>query len=423
MNNAVKARISAETCIKLLRKRFGGNFADDGFWADICFNLNSQSACPWTHKLYDVLREELFYRALMLQKAFVLGSNGVKQNLNRLFDMWDGRFGAEDRKTAYGTLVNTLFFVIPAISTTFASARTFLDGVAPGKLGVMIVDEAGQATPQSVLGALWRTRKAIIVGDPLQVEPILTTPPILCKWFADEYGLPAVYKAPDLSVQTLADAQNPYGGYREAGGAQLWLGCPLIIHRRCIEPMFGISNRLAYNERMFCRTDPPSPGKLFMLGKSAWFDIAGIETGNKDHTVKEQIILAERLFNDFIVQSGRLPDVYFITPFISVKRSIEKALRHTLRACMPEMDENNIDFWIGERCGTIHTFQGKETDEVLLVMGCDNQKGLGAARWVGQKPNIMNVAVSRARYRIGVIGDYKLWITIPYVNLLCELLG
>ena len=94
-----------------------------------------------------------------------------------------------------------------------------------------------------------------------------------------------------------------------------------------------------------------------------------------------------------------------------------------LRNQLPEMDMHIIHNWIDESCGTIHTFQGKEANEVLLVLGCDRQKGLGAARWVGQKPNIINVAISRAKYRVGVIGDYDLWNSIPYVQVVCKMLS
>jgi len=87
------------------------------------------------------------------------------------------------------------------------------------------------------------------------------------------------------------------------------------------------------------------------------------------------------------------------------------------------MDLHAIHNWIDESCGTIHTFQGKEANEVLLVLGCDRQQGMGAARWVGQKPNIINVAVSRAKYRVGVIGDYDLWNAIPYVQVVCKMLS
>lgn len=411
-----------EVALELEKKRFSFNYADDVFWQDISSNEKSQSACPWTDSVYDTLREELFYRALMVQKAFVLGSKCVKQNLRGLFAMWDGRFTLGDRELSYGSLLNTLFFVVPVISTTFASIQSFLEGVQPGELGILVVDESGQATPQSALGALWRTRKAIIVGDPLQVEPIMTTPLELCKRFADDNDLPTIYRIPELSVQMLADAQNPYGGVQQMSDEPLWLGCPLVVHRRCIDPIFSMSNHVAYCGRMFCKTAPPSTDAQFLLERSVWFDIPGTEVGGKNHTVPGQIDLVARLLEKAIDQYGGLPDMYIITPFTSVKRSLEQKLRALFRKLLPEMDADTVNNWIDENCGTIHTFQGKEANEVLIILGCDDQQGMGAARWVGQKPNIINVAVSRAKYRVGVIGSYNLWSDIPYVQVVCKML-
>ncbi|MCL2253894.1 MAG: AAA domain-containing protein [Lachnospiraceae bacterium] len=404
------------------RNKFGANFADNYFYQDISKNDKSQSACPWTYNYYNELREELFFRALMLQKAFVLNSNSVKQNLMRLFDLWDGKYTKKDRESAYGCLLNTLFFVVPVISTTFASVQSFLEGVKPGELGILVVDESGQATPQSALGALWRTQKAIVVGDPLQVEPIMNTPIELCQRFADDTKLPTNYRIPELSVQMLADAQNPYGGIRTIESQQLWLGCPLVIHRRCIEPMFSMSNQIAYSGRMFCKTVMPKPEIEFLLEDSTWFDVSGKEVGSKDHTVKEQIQLIAQLLEKAVMKFNSLPDLYIITPFTSVKRSIERKLRPLLKELLPEMDEGEIDNWLKSNCGTIHTFQGKEANEVLLVLGCDASQGMGAAGWVGQKPNIINVAVSRAKYRIGVIGSYNLWCEIRNVKEICKML-
>lgn len=77
----------------------------------------------------------------------------------------------------------------------------------------------------------------------------------------------------------------------------------------------------------------------------------------------------------------------------------------------------DIDDWINRSCGTVHTFQGKESNEVILILGCDNESGIYAAQWAGRKPNILNVAVTRARYRIAIVGDNALWGKIPYFDL------
>ena len=74
------------------------------------------------------------------------------------------------------------------------------------------------------------------------------------------------------------------------------VGCPLVVHRRCIEPMFSISNMISYDNRMFNKTnkkeDYLKQEQPFLIKKSGWIDVEGTENGSKDHFVKNQ---AERV--------------------------------------------------------------------------------------------------------------------------------
>lgn len=417
-----KTFINSSKQIEKYKKQFGNNFADEKFWRDIQINEISQMASPWTDKHYDTLREELFYDALMLQKAFILNSRAVKQNINCLVNMWNGSFSEKDKTRVCAHLLNTLSLVVPVISTTFASVSTFLKYVDKNELGTLVIDEAGQATPYSALGALWRTSKAIIVGDPLQVEPVVTVPKELSKRFADEFEIETSYRPQELSVQVLADHVNPYGGYREQSSGKLWLGCPLVIHRRCLDPMFSISNKIAYNNRMFKQSVEPKIQDMLVLQESMWIDIKGREKGDRDHFVLEQGEKALKIVLDAFVLQNDFPSIYIISPFKSIAQNMKALLKEAIYNQFQQYNQEQVDSWLAKSCGTVHTFQGKEAKEVLLILGCDENTGVGAAQWAGRTPNILNVAVTRAKYRIGVIGDSSLWKNVPNFDVAYKIL-
>ena len=147
-----------------------------------CALTEAQVSNPWFSQRYNREREKLFFHAMKLNKAFLLASKSCRDNLTSLAHYWGLQSGdekerivfhQEDREACVGALYQTLFLLVPVISTTFASVGTFLRDVKEqGSIGTLIVDEAGQAQPQIAAGALYRSRRAVIVGDPKQVEPV-----------------------------------------------------------------------------------------------------------------------------------------------------------------------------------------------------------------------------------------------------------
>ena len=407
------------------KHKYRTNMATDDFWYDIENNLISQKSCPWTYPEYDKLREELFYEALMLSKSFILNSKSIKYNISSYININD--LSVEDKRNSMSHLINTIQLIVPVVSTTFASVANFLKGAKEDSLGLLVIDEAGQATPQSALGAIWRSKKTIVVGDPLQVEPIDVVPKQLKNIYINEYMLDSKYAYKGNSVQTFADQINKYGGSRNINDKEFWLGCPLIIHRRCLNPMFSISNEIAYDNVMFKETNPASKMKEFAIKNSSWYHVEGSSKGNKNHYVENQAEKAWSLIRNYHENNGYLPDIYIISPFKSVVKGIKRHLRNEFISynsySEKKIGKKEVEDMINQRIGTVHTFQGKEADEVLLVLGCDKKSGIGAANWVASSPNILNVAVTRAKYRLGIIGDYNLWKNISYFDVITEKLN
>lgn len=393
-----------------LRTKYKGNLADSAFYNNIKGAEDSQNACPWTFDAYDYAREELFYAALQVRKAFILESPYVRRNLFVYEAYNNGRYTGAERAEMFSHLFNTLSIVIPVISSTFASVGRFLKHAGNQSLGMLVIDESGQASPQSAVGAIYRTKSAVVVGDPLQVEPVVTIPQALVDILADSTGVARAYRTLENSVQTFADCMNEFNG--TIGERQV--GCPLVVHRRCIEPMFSISNLISYDNRMFNKTNNKEdflrPDQPFLLKKSGWIDIQGPENGGRDHFVKDQAREVCRLLTEALAVYENLFEtddkIFIISPF----RTVAEALRGFIAAFFAAhgYEKEQMRKWTGNCVGTVHTFQGKDANEVLLVLGCSD-KSPGAMNWVVKKANILNVACTRAKYRIAFIGNVEDW--------------
>lgn len=393
-----------------LKKKYKNNLADKEFWENIKASEESQNACPWTFAEFDQAREELFYAALQVRKVFILESPYIRRNMFVYEAYNNGKYTAAERSEIFPHLFNTLSLVIPVVSSTFASVGRFLKHAGNQSLGMLVIDESGQATPQSALGSIYRTKRAVVVGDPLQVEPVVTIPQVLIDMLADTTGISKEYRAIENSVQTFADSMNEFNG--KIGKRQV--GCPLVVHRRCIEPMFSISNMISYDNRMFNMTNKKEAfldeNEPFLIKKSGWIDVKGPEKEQGNHFVEKQGDMVGCLLDDAMEVYENLfyenDKIFVISPF----RTVVESMRRHITCHFEEkgLSKDVITKWTETCVGTVHTFQGKDANEVLFVLGCSS-KSTGAMNWVVKKANILNVACTRAKYRIAFIGDMDDW--------------
>lgn len=377
----------------------------------------AQVTNPWFTAQYNREREKLFLYACRLHKEFVASSKCMRHNIINLLIAWNmfdecgERMQDEDRKAAMPAMLQSIFLMTPVISTTFASAQSFLSDIEKsGVLGTLIVDESGQAQPQMSVGAMFRCRKSIIVGDPKQIEPVVTAETDMIKQLFTSRLL-AGYKDKKISVQGFADYINPYGTFLGEDEEKEWVGCPLVVHRRCIDPMYTISNRLSYDGTMKQQTGAPNAKRsaTFVLEKSCWIDVPGSEnSGAKDHFVRAQGEVVLKLLEEkFRKDTAEIPRMFIITPFTSVKNGMLDMIRKSAFY----KREPRVKKWLEDNnVGTVHTFQGQGTDEVIFLLGCD-KNSTGAANWVNK--NIVNVAATRVKFRFYLIGDKRVWMCKP----------
>lgn len=399
------------------RSLIGDNFPDEEFWQLPDEKL--QLRLPWNFEKLHKLRAEIFVKALDLHKAFIIntgkptiGKNG-KPKMGPLMN----NLRVMKRKMSQGLLEEhshiiphiwaSFFCVVPTVSTTFASFSNLCRELGPNSIGHLLIDEAGQAIPQAAAGAIYRSKRVIIVGDPMQIKPVITMPRSMVDALKEYHKLDNdLFNPLEQSVQTLADRENPFGTFIGKDENRKWVGCPLRIHRRCNDPMFKIANKIAYDNLMISATKNKTSDMEKTFPESLWIDVVENKS-NGNWLPKEGEEVLEILSK--IIRNNKLPSLYIISPFKTVASNMKKLLfSRTTSVFGSNFSKTEISSWINKSVGTIHTFQGKESEVVILLLG-GNPKKPGSLNWAAKEPNILNVALTRARNLILVVGNHNSW--------------
>ncbi|AVE05648.1 hypothetical protein CYL20_14225 [Pseudomonas palleroniana] len=372
----------------------------------------------WHDAQFARLRSALFAAALQLQQAWLHEAgqpkNRMRSNLWAISNLLNNK-QPEDAGHVLPIWQN-LFMIVPVVSTTFASFANQFRGLQSDALGWVFIDEAGQAVPQAAVGALWRARRCVVVGDPLQIEPVFTLPRQLITALGQlsPFTQDDSYAPHQVSVQRLADQASRFGTYAPMMGQRLWIGSPLRVHRRCYDPMFSLANRMAYDDKMVLglaqRNAPDAP--LIDL-PSGWVDIRGNVT--RKQVVYEQVEFMAKVIVCLFQRDQALPGLYVVSPFKAVRQALRQHLMQ-VKWAGAEPRRTDLKEWLKRNVGTVHTFQGKEQDTVFMILGADRDHA-GGAQWAASKPNLLNVALTRARHRVYLVGDIELWGELEHFSL------
>lgn len=280
-------------------------------------------------------------------------------------------------------------------------------------IDLLIVDEAGQVLPEIAGPSFALAKKALVIGDVQQIEPIseltaaVDTGNLIEAGLVqaaggrealralDEVGLTSRYG----STMRLAQSACRFHPYPE-----LERGFYLFEHRRCHNEIIGFCNDLCYKGTLQPMRGPAPDGLLRPMGYLHIDGIAMSAGGSRFNPLEAQTIAAWLAANADALRARygkRLEDIVgIVTPF-------GRQVREIRDACAAHGIDVSRQ---GMTVGTVHALQGAER-HVIIFSPVYSKHADG--NFIDLSPSMLNVAVSRAKDSFLLFGDMDTLASAP----------
>lgn len=285
-------------------------------------------------------------------------------------------------------LVSAALGCIPVWGVTNLSARTNLP-LTNGLFDLVVIDEASQCDVASALPLLARARRGMIIGDRRQLVHIASLSRARERVIAGRAGL-SDDRADEFSYRN----RSCFGlASSRVDESPIFLD----LHFRSHPAIIGFSNEHFYDGRLELCSESRPPTEMNAI---EWKRVDGdSRTGSHGRSrvnPDEAAEIASMLAADFSELRGLGMTVGVVTPYRAQAELIRDRLRRALG------DEVGRDVTVA----TAHRFQGDERDVIYFspVVGpsmTERQVAFAA------DPNLVNVALTRARRRLVVVGNIE----------------
>lgn len=338
------------------------------------------------------------------------------------------RDGSRDSKAPQKleTMLRRFAKIAPCMVSNFHMLPSFFCGWMGSQaiplwnvIDLLIVDEAGQVSPEIGASSFALAKRAIVVGDIHQIEPIWNVPEGIDRANAAKFNLIKKWDDPTY----LKIEQDGYtaakGNLMQTAARACYLqkypdvrGLLLTEHRRCVPELIAYCNELVYGGRLDPKREALRPDQK-VLPTFGYFSLTGKDQkvgGSRKNLAEAQKIVEwivenrTRLEYHYLDKKTRQPRhisqiVGIVTPF-SPQASLIASL---IKKQMPDTRKKGLSITVG----TVHRLQGAEREIVLFspVYGEDHKGDM----FFDKGCNMMNVAVSRAKDSFLVFGNVALF--------------
>ncbi|WP_404378632.1 AAA domain-containing protein [Caenispirillum salinarum] len=360
------------------------------------------------------LEEEELFAALVERLADDFGVTN-RENVRRLLmimrlsDDWLGHVGTR-RRNFEQFLVGTRQIVC---GTCVGLGRSSL-GLSDAVFDLVVIDEAARCAPGELAVPLQSAKRALLVGDHLQLEP-----------FHDRNVIAASAKRLGVNDETIRESDFKRAFASGHGRSN---GRTLEVQYRMLEPIGAMVSKVFYEPavRLEHGRETPklpvgiAPGPLDL--PVTWYDTSGLgRTGHQSPLGARRKTLCNRVEADVIVQ---------LLTDLEADQAFEEWLSHHAADGEPpigvicgysgqkELLSRKIAasgltprFLERVKIDTVDSYQGKQNLIVILSLVRNNADGSHGTIRQGfmSRPNRINVALSRAMDRLVIVGARTGW--------------
>ncbi len=265
--------------------------------------------------------------------------------------------------------------------TTYAVSGSL--PMKPGLFDVAIIDEASQCDIASCFPILFRCKKAVIVGDDKQLPHLSFLEKAKEQSFLSQYEIPDKYQLMwRFRTNSMFDLANYYST------------SPVLLdeHFRSLAPIIDFSNREFYGSRIRIMSKNFEDDKVL--------ELCLVPDGKVDYEATRNMPEAEAIvkrLHEIILEDNRDKSdkepvsIGVISPFRGQVDLLTKAISQVFNEST--LRKHKIEV------GTAHTFQGDERDIMILSWTVANNSFVQSLTFL-QKPNLFNVAITRARKKL-----------------------
>ena len=263
--------------------------------------------------------------------------------------------------------------------TTYA-----VSGSLPMKSGlfdVAIIDEASQCDIASCFPILYRAKKAVIVGDDKQLPHLSFLEKAKEQSFLSQYNIPDKYQLMwRFRTNSMFDLANYYSTN------------PVLLdeHFRSYYPIIQFSNEEFYGNRIRIMTKDTGVNDVLELHRVQDGKVDSDATRN----MPEVEAVLKRIHELILEDEGNDENpvsIGVVSPFRGQVDLISKAIRQVLTETTIRKHQIEV--------GTAHTFQGDERDVMIFSLAIADNSFAQSLTFL-QKPNLFNVAITRARKKL-----------------------